>query len=357
MADPVTPPDPWDSVKEMGTGLARASSSQGDKSASDTNAQGPAIEYDPDTKQRFYDTAPVPTKRLLGSPLALMGPYATGPHQERQLLNGWVAGHRSLDFKIALGEPVLAMGDGTIVFVGYQSKTLGLIAVEDVHADSKGNILNGNEEVVSPPHEVGQGGIVVQILHSGDFEGYRSEYFHLGSVDVSMIAPGNRVSEGAQIGKTGGTGGPTGFSKSNPVLPVQISFVSGAIATIVRPTAFVPNVWPGHQDSTSGTGLGSSIVMPILNAFGAQTMASHAAVVIQSFDRATSLQNQDVSDTKLAQSRHDTFIQQTLNNRQSTLYAATAAFKEQPLAKVTAPMVFDFEKGVWVIGGVEQGPL
>jgi len=356
MADP-KPPDPWESVKEMGTGLARASSAQGDKSSSDANAQRPGIEYDPDTKQRFYDTAPVPTKRLLGSPLAPTGPFSIGKQRERSLVRGWDSGHRSLDFNAVSGEPVFAMADGTVVFVGFQSKTIGLVNLESAHADSKGNIYGGGSDAVATPRDVGEGGIIIQILHSGDFEGYRTEYFRLDSVSVSAIAPGNQVTEGQQIGKAGGTGGPAGFSKKNPVLPIQVSFVSGPIVTIVRPTAFVPNAWPGHQDSTSGTGLGSSIVMPILNAFGAQTMASDAAVIIQSLDRATSLQNQDTSATKLAQSRHDTFIQQTLNNRQSTLYAATAAFKEQPFSKVTAPMVFDFEKGVWVVGGIEQGPL
>jgi murein DD-endopeptidase MepM/ murein hydrolase activator NlpD len=351
------PPNNNDSTEVMGIGLTRVASAQDAKTQSDVNEKSPSIEYDPSTKQRFYDTAPVPTKRLFASPLAIKGPYVRGG--VRSIDDGWSSSHRALDYQVELGEPVYAMGDGTVVFVGYQSKALhlDLVNVEGAHADAHGNILSSNSTVVSTVDQIGLGGIVVQILHNGDFEGYRTEYYRLGSVDVSAIAPGNSVTEGQKIGTTGGTGGPTGFSTTSPILSLQISFVSGTTSSLVPPTSIVPNSWPGHQDSTTGAGISNSILMAPEAPFGSQMMSSFAAVFLQGADRGTSLQNQDTSDIKLAQARHATFIQQAANARLSSLYAATSAFKTQPLEKVSAPMVFDFDKGVWIINGVEQGPV
>jgi len=344
-----------DAAAVVGTGLSRIAAGQATLANSDVNAQQPAIAYDPVTKQAFYATAPVPVKRLFASPLELKGPYVRG--SVRGIDFGWTTTHRALDYQVALDEPVLAMGDGAVVFAGYQSKKLGLVNVEFARSDAKGNILAQNGDVLAPTSDVGTGGIALFILHSGDFEGYRTEYYNLGSISVSATAPANVVVEGQTIGKTGGTGGPSGFSTKQPHLSLQISFTSGTISTLVAPTSIAPNAWPGHQDSTSGTGLSNSVVMAPSAAFGAQVAASFATNMLMSSDRGTSLQNQGTTDLKQSQARAATYVQQTANARLGTLYAATDAFKAQPNTSVTGPMVFDFERGVWLINGVDQGPL
>lgn len=355
MADKPQPPDVQATTTALGAGLSRIAVGQFVQANADLNAQPPPLSYDPITRQAYYTTAPVPVKRLFGSPLALKGPHMRGA--VRGIDYGWTANHRALEYPVTVAEAVLAMGDGTVVFAGFQSKSVGLVNVEYARADAQGNIVAQDGTRVRDVADVGQGGICIHVLHSGDFEGYRTEYYNLGSVDVSAIAPANRVVEGQTIGKAGSTGGPTGHNKTRPMLALQVAFVSGTVATLVPPTSLAPNAWPGHPDSTTGAGISSnSILMP--NApFGVQVAANTASIMLAGADRGVSLENQGTTALRQAQARHATFIQQSVNQRLGTLYAASAAFKAQPNTTVTGPMVFDFERGVWVINGIDQGPV
>jgi murein DD-endopeptidase MepM/ murein hydrolase activator NlpD len=241
-----------DTATALSAGLSRIAVGQVATGNGDLNTGPPPLTYDPVTKQAYYTTAPVPIKRLFGSPLTLQGPNMRGA--VRGVDFGWTANHRALDYPVVVGEPVLAMGDGSVVFAGFQSKSVGLLNVEYARADAVGNILTRDGDMLRSVSDVGAGGICLFILHNGDFEGYRTEYYNLGSIDVSAVSPANRVIEGQAIGKTGGTGGPSGFRRTQQILSLQISFVSGTITTLVPPTSIAPNAWPGHRDSTSGAG-------------------------------------------------------------------------------------------------------
>lgn len=339
----------------LAAGLTRIAVGQVATGNADLNAGPPPLTYDPVTHQAYYTTAPVPVKRLFGSPLPLQGPNMRGA--VRGVDFGWTANHRALDYPVTVGEPVLAMGDGAVVFAGFESKSVGLVNVEYARADANGNILSRNGDLLRSVADVGRGGICIFILHNGDFEGYRTEYYNLGSVSVSAVSPANRVVEGQSIGATGGTGGPTGFRRTQQILSLQISAISGTIASLVPPTSIAPNAWPGHRDSTSGAGASynPAVMPPVPN--GMLISANSASIMLAGADRGISLQNQGTTDVRQAQARHAVFIQQSANQKVGTLAGAQAAFGPQANTTVTGAMVFDFDIGVWVVNGTEQGPL
>lgn len=338
--------------------LQRAAATLAAKKGTDLNQTVPALEYDPTTGRRFFDTAPVPLRRLLGSPLAKTGRFAQGPGRERRLSGGWGdprsfsydphvntnSRHQGLDFMAPAGEAVLSCGDGIVSFAGYQSRR-GAVGVDGAHADARNNVLDKTGNIVALIDQVGFGGIAVHIKHNGDFEGYRTEYYHLSSVTVRE---GQRVSEGQQVG----TIGSTGIRGIGPHLHFQVALVVAGTSALVRPTALVPNYWPGHADSTVAATPGQ-IAPPTptigLSPAGSQVATGAATAQTQASDRATATQNQGVADIKRNQARHDDLMETRLGAYQGSLYATVAAFQGGGTV-VASPMTFNFETGTWSDG-------
>lgn len=361
------PPErPQDVVAQK---LQRAAASIALRRGADLNQTIPPVEYDPRTKRRYFDTAPIPLRRLLGSPLALTGPYAKGPNRERSVSSGWgdprstgydrnvnsAARHQGLDFPAPIGENVHACADGRVTFVGFQRRVGGRLEVDGVHADTDAEtILNGKGEIVGSKAmgNIGFGGIYVTIQHDGDFEGYRTEYFHLSATSVRI---GQRVLEGHVIGKVGTTGGYYGFfpNKRGPHLHFQVSLVTAGVSALVRPTALVPNYWPGHADSTNATAAAGQVApaTPYIGVApaGTQVATNAASGQTQASDRATIAQNQGLAQIKQNQARYADLVADRFGAHQSALYASMAAFQTNGTV-VTAPLTYDFTTGTWSDG-------
>lgn len=351
--DPTRPADT--AQDEIATRLQRAAISQARLVPSDTNARAPSVQYD-NQGHRYYDTAPTPLKRLFGSPLAQVGKFARGPNRERLIGDGWGAPrnfsydphintnsrHMGLDFFAPYGETLLSCGDGTVVFVGYQGKNGG-VSVPGAKQGQNGQILDGNGNVVANQSEVGFGGICVHVRHTGDFQNYQTEYYHMSSITVRA---GQKVTEGQPIGTIGNTG----VAGIGPHLHYQIAYIAGGQRVLVNPTAMVPNYRPGHADSTNTAGT-SGVILPALAPGGSQVAASQAANIINTLDRSTTMQNQDIAAIKQAQSQYADRTRQVIGVQQSALYASAAAFSGTPPV-VVAPMTFDFATGTWSDGKV-----
>lgn len=367
--------DPWDidpnrptenPQGELARRVTTAANAQRARVQSDRNVTVPQPEYDPVTKRQLYETAPVPLPRLFGSPLAMSGKYAQPPNGERLVSSGWgaprstgynehvntAARHQALDFTAPFGEPVYASGDGVVRFVGFQSKHGGVF-IDGIHCDdAKEEMYNAKGEIVASTaiNNIGFGGMFVSIRHNGDFQGYQTEYFHLSNTHVNE---GDCVVEGQIIGNIGGTGGYYNWFHKGTHLHYQVAFTAGNLHVLVRPTSLVPNRWPGHTDSTN-SGIAADILLPLVASVGGQVAAGQAARVLSAFNRATDMQNKSGQDLKNDQADHADRTARTLDVKASAVYAADAAFKgEAP--KVISPMTFDFDKGVWVIGDVENG--
>jgi murein DD-endopeptidase MepM/ murein hydrolase activator NlpD len=352
-ADPSRPKDT--AVDDMSTRLSRISTSQGRASVSDLNVQPPTVQYD-NQGHRFFDSAPTPLKRLFGSPLVQSGKFARGPNRERVIGDGWGAArnfsydphintnsrHMGLDFFAPKGETLFACGDGTVTFVGYQSKN-GAESVEGATQGPNGTILNAKGETIATQDQVGFGGIAVHIKHTGDFQNYRTEYYHMSAITAKT---GQKVTEGSPIGAVGNSG----VAGIGPHLHFQIAYFAGKTSALVNPTGLVPNYRPGKADSTNTAGA-FGVILPLLAPNGTQIMAGQAANVINNVDRSTSLANQDGSAIKQGQSDYADRARQIVNVQQSALYASSASFAATS-PTVTAPMTFDFTTGTWSDGGV-----
>lgn len=353
---------------EVAQKLQRAAATIAARHGADLNQTVPALEYDPVTKRRYFDTAPIPLKRLLASPLVQAGPWAKGPHNERQISSGWgdprstaydqhanhAARHQALDFIAPIGEAVMAAADGRVTFVGFQARDPHhqAVEVEGVHANTAAEtILDGKGDVVASKAagNIGFGGICVFVQHDGDFEGYRTEYFHLSDTSVTV---GQRVLEGQQIGKVGTTGGYYGFfpGGKGSHLHFQVSLVTAGTSALVRPTAMVPNYWPGHADSTNaGSASAPNVPACGIAPAGAQIATNAATSQTQAVDRAVVAQNQDLSDVKANQARYADLVADRLSVQQGGLYAAVAAYQAAGV-EVSSPMTYDFDKGTWSDG-------
>lgn len=341
--------------------IQRAAATLAARRGADRNQTIPALEYDKASGKLFFNTAPVPIPRLLGSPLVRAGKFALGPHQERQISSGWgdprrfsydphvnsSTIHKGLDFIAPAGEPVLSCGDGIVSFAGYQSRdrTHEAVDVDGVHADASNNILDKSGAIIAPLAQVGFGGITVRVTHNGDFEGYRTEYFHLSKATVKT---GQKVSEGQQIGTVGNTG----LAGIGPHLHFQVSSVLAGSAVLVRPTTLVPNYWPRHADSTSSAIPGQiapAVPTVGLAPAGSQVATGAASAQTQAADRATIMQNQGLLEIKENQARHAELMETRLGAYQGGLYATTAAFQSKGVV-VTSPMTFNFTTGTWTDG-------
>lgn len=349
-ADPSRPKDT--SIDDVATRLARVSGAQARVASSDVNAQPPALQYS--QGRRFFDSAPTPLKRLFGSPLAQAGKFARGPSRERLIGDGWGAArnfsydphintnsrHSGLDFFAPRGETLFACGDGTVTFVGYQSKN-GAVEVEGARQGPNGSILDASGNVVATQDQVGFGGIAVHIKHTGDFASYRTEYYHMSAITARA---GQKIAEGSPIGAVGNSGVPG----IGPHLHYQISYFSGKTSALVNPTGLVPNYRPGQADSTNTAGA-FGVILPLVAPSGTQIAASQAANVINNVDRSTALANQDLAAVKQGQAQFADRARQIVNVQQTALYASSASFGATAPA-VAAPMTFDFATGVWSDG-------
>ncbi len=344
---------------EVSARLEKAAAYYRARQSSDLNQSVPVAEYDPVTKRRLFETAPVPLKRLFGSPVVQSGKYAKGPNRERVIASGWGdarstaydahvnhnARHQGLDFTADFGETVLACADGRVTFVGFQSRNRGGIDVDGCTENpANGDILDANGNVVAHKEDVGFGGIIVFVQHVGDFEGYRTEYMHLSG---TLVHEGDKVTQGQPIGKVGGSGGYYGFFSTGIHLHWQVSFIAAGAQAVVRPTAMVPNYWPGHDDSTTPSQLGGLTAARGPLPAGLNLVLAGASKVVQVLDRATSVENQTGADLKKRQAEHAAQVARSINVQQAQTYAAVAAFQGQ--APVVAnPMTFDFDQGVWL---------
>lgn len=349
---------------------AATSSLQAQKA--DLNIQPPRASVDPVTGARFYDTAPTPFKRLMGSPLVQAGPYATGPGQPplRLVLSGWGdprsvdygarvdqgRRHHGLDFKADYGETVVASADGEVVFVGYESRDRGNVSIPFCTENPvNGNVLDADGRTVAlgfrgtgQETQVAHGGIMVLIRHDGDFAGYESGYMHLSAVTAKL----GRILEGQPIGKVGTTGGDYGLIKSGTHLHWMVWSLASGNPVAVRPTFLVPNFWPGHDGSSTPAKNQSLINLQLPQKLGLATVAAAAANQVQVMDRATDQQNQTGADHKRFQADHREAVAHRINSQQTQLYAAIAQFQgESPT--VVAPMLFNFETGLWNDGVVQ----
>lgn len=341
-------------VTDMATRVQRAKVAQQAQAAADLNQRRPTPQYDEKTKRRFYETAPVPLRRLLGSPLAQTGKYAAGPNRERRIASGWGAArdysygkgglssiHMGLDFAAPYGEAVLACGDGKVTFVGFQRKAGGGLQVPGVSAKSNGNILDGAGVEIANYKDVGHGGVIIFIALTGDFAGYTVEFHHLSTTSVKV---GDRVSEGQVIGAVG----TSGYPWSAPHLHFQVAFGSGGARALVNPTALVPNYFPGRTDSTNSADA-RGIQLPPLATAGMQATNAQVANAINGLNRATSLQNQSVADARQRMSDHAGVIGGVLGVYETVLHGGNAAF-QGAAPVVAAPMTFDFTTGTWSDG-------
>lgn len=341
---------------ELAVPLQRLAATQRRQSSADLNTRPPAPRMDPASKKLFYDYAPRPLSRLLGSPLAMTGKYAGGPHAERRVTGGWGDSrpsgydqgaprtfHKGLDFAAPLGEPVLACGDGVIKFVGAQSKSGGT-SIEGANADAQGNIYDGTGHLKLGRLEVGFGGIFIYLVHNDDdFQNYRTEYFHLSRVNVKE---GQVVGEGDVIGFVGKTGVPG----IGPHLHFQVAYVAGKTAALVNPTAMVPNYWPGHVDSTNSAAT-KGLPMPVTAPAAMHVAAGVTANLINGVYRSVTMQNQNIVKVRESMAAHAERVAQVANVHETALYAAAAASQGAPPV-VEAPMSFDFDVGTWSDGKV-----
>jgi len=368
--------DPWDSDAsqskeqphdELAERLARAAAAQRARTLSDMNAAPARLERD--SLGRFiYETAPVPVKRMFSSPLAMSGTYAKGPGGERLVSSGWgdarstgydrnvnaATQHHALDFPAPYGEAVYASGPGKVIFCGFQTRA-GRAEVKGAHVnEAREEILNDKEEVVGSKAlgNIGFGGIVVYVQHSGDFQGYKTGYFHLSNTHVNS---GETVEEGQLIGNIGGTGGYYSWFRKGLHLHYQIEFTSGGLQSVVRPTALVANYWPGHADSTNSS-QATDIILPLVASVGGQAAASRVANVLSSINRSTTIQNKSGKDIKQDQSDYASRTAQTLDVQRTAMYASAASFQGKPPV-VTSPMTFDFDNGVWLVNGQDDGAV
>lgn len=342
---------------EVALRLQRAAATYAAKGRSDLNFQVPAVDTDP-AGRKYFDTAPTPLKRLLGSPLERKGKYATGPGNppERILLSGWGrprtrhtkernirTSHKGLDFKSYLGEKVYACADGRVMFAGLSTLASGGIDIPGVYADDNTrDVYNADNVVIATDAQIGDAGIYITIQHNGDFDGYRTEYMHLRKV---FVKKGDKIQEGQVIGEVGNTA----VRRASIHLHFQVSFVVGRNRALVNPTSVVPNYWPHNLDSTNSPETMGFQDFGDRRPVGQSVVLQNAIGTVQNLDRETNLYNQSGYDHKRRQATHRDLVVSNLNAQQSQLYASNAQFQgNAPVVK--NPMTFNFTTGLWSDG-------
>jgi len=355
-----------DPMLDASASAQRLASALTTKSRSDLNYQAPAPQYDAKTNLRYYDAAPTPLKRQFSSPLAQTGPSARGPNKERLVTSVWGDArsvnydgnvdsnrrHAGLDFRAPVGEDILAVADGRVTFVGYQGRPTGGRSVARPHVKNSettgaeaGFVYDSNDRLVARPDELGHGGVFVQITHSGDFSGYKTEYMHLSDVAVKQ---GQTVTEGQAIGKVGRTGGNRGII-AGPHLHWQVRY-GGGHGTIVRPDILVPHYAPGRPVLAQGTPIvPPSNITDTVRSVAEQVMHGKVLGALQTALRATAMENQGRGsrDTlRQQQSSASDKASKTMNMQASSLMEAIAKF-QGILPIVSGGMTFNFDTGLW----------
>lgn len=336
------------------------------KSASDVNAAPVLPVVDPASGKRRYETSPVALRRLFGSPVATSGSpnvVVLRGVPVRRVSSGWNDArsfgyddkvdhnrrHSGLDFPGPVGENVLAAADGVISFVGAQRRQGGSLSVVGPTVASDGSILDSTGAKVIDVKDLGFGGMFVQIAHNGDFQGFKTEYFHLSSIP-SALKRGARVLEGDAVGQIGTTGGYRGVVQS-PHLHWQARYGSGDI--IVKPEPLVLHYNPRHPSDAPGADILAETVIQ-LQKHGALSAGLSAIVGagisdVRGMNRATDMENQTLADHRQRQSDHSQFVASQLQAEAGRMHQATAQFQAaQPL--VQSPMTFDFATGLWSDG-------
>jgi murein DD-endopeptidase MepM/ murein hydrolase activator NlpD len=349
------PQAPVDAVAQL---LQRGAANIAALQGADLNQKIPPVQYDPVTRQRYFDVVPVPSRRMMSSPLAKTGVYAQGKSKERLVQSGWGDQQQNntrnfgLDYPVSKGESVFAAADGTVTFVGFATK--GTIAqtqqVNKITSNASAQtLLDANGAVVASVamNNIGFDGISVVIAHSGDFAGYLTLYTHLAGTPLSE---GDKVTEGQTIGTAGTTGGPLGFWTGQPFLHFQIDLTAYGQVAPTNPATLVPNYWPNHLDSSAALNTVPGVVVLGIASTGLQVASASGLASTQALNRAVQLENQTLSDLKENQSSYADLLASRLQMDQTALYAAVGAFQHGAVI-VTNPMTFDFVKGVWSDNG------
>jgi murein DD-endopeptidase MepM/ murein hydrolase activator NlpD len=349
------------SVNAIQTDLARLGAKQTKLASSDRNITKPILQRS--GNKQFFDAAPVPLKRLFGSPLLPVGGFAWGPNKERHVNGTWgdprkfngkpeQSTHPGLDFAAVYGESVHACADGNVRFVGCQmgpyldNRKSTSISIKRPHQDApKGAwkfILDDKENIVlrRDGREIGDGGIFVTIRHNGDFEGYQTEYFHLA---LAVVKPGP-IKEGQLIGYVG----QTALGRVGPHLHFQVAFVGGGGRQVVNPVTMVPHIRKNPPDSLRTPGV-NGVILPPFTSVALQLAASHGANMLNASARGTALLNQGTAEIKQCMSTHAQNSAQITAVQGAAVSAAAGAANATALA-VTTPMTFDFAKGTWTDG-------
>lgn len=120
--------------------------------------------------------------------------------------------HRGIDVESVLGEPVRAVADGRVNFVGV-----------DWPGQRSNEIMEPEKIMDVPRKSLGRGGRYVCVLHTGGAEGWlRSCYMHLEGISVRQ---GQTVRQGEVVG----TVGRTGMQSSAPHLHLELHGPDGLL--------------------------------------------------------------------------------------------------------------------------------
>lgn len=305
-----------------------------------------------------YFTAPERLKRPFDSPLAAEGRYSfgIGDTATRQVSAGWGEAdytgiiHTGLDYLADYGEEVYACGEGRVAFVGYiRASDSKPVALPGAYQDPDGNVHSRDTDAVIPLADVGDGGIVIRVEHNGDFPGYITEYYHLSEVAVDV---GARITETqTTIGHVGSSG-----NAGTPHLHLTVSYGTGGRATVVNPSALVPNYWPLHLDTTEPSG--EVLLANFINGGpgGETIVAAMVATSLGTMDRSTKLQNTNKESVTAAQTAHLEHIAQTTGQQRRQLLEASAKYQQAGLVVIDA-MTYNFETGLWYLGETPDAPV
>ena len=347
----------------------RAAAFYAAKAQADVNAGAALPVVGPDGRRR-YETRPVPTKRLFGSPLSTRAAanyvVVVSGVAMRRVTSGWSdvrsvgydanvdtnRRHSGLDFAAPVGEPVYAAADGVVAFVGVQRRLGGRFSLLNPKVDSEGNVAGttipeGNAVTVSVK-ELGHGGLYVQIAHNGDFQGYKTAYMHLS--EALNIKKGDKVLEGDLIGRVGRTGGTAGIT-SGPHLHWQVAYGAGDVP--VKPEPLVLHYNPRNPSDAPGGNILADTLTQLAKtgkvSMGEMVVVTSFAADIAAMNRAVDSENKTRADILRRQADHSNFVAASLNVEAGQAHQATAQFQaSQPI--VQNPMTFDYATGLWSDG-------
>ena len=346
----------------------RASATYAAQATAALNA-GPVLPTrDPASGKLRYETSPVAVKRLFGSPLATTGStnvvVLRGSILVRRVTSGWNDArsfgyddkvdhnrrHAGLDFPGPVGETVLASADGIVSFVGVQRRSGGSLPLTSISVDGEGNAVGLDEsgkQVTIDVKQLAFGGVFIQITHKGDFQGFKTEYFHLSATTVTK---GQKVLEGDPIGKIGTSGGNRGVVHS-PHLHWQVRYGVGSI--IVKPEPLVLHYNPRSPADIPGADILAETATQLQKhgtlSAGESAIVGAGISEVRGQNRAVDAQNQTLADHRQRQASYYEYVSQQEAVSAGRMHQATAQFQAaQPV--VQGAMTFDFSTGLWSDG-------